>query len=1005
MVAEWISCLEKRPTDRTGEDLDIIYSRLKDLKALEQFHCTVLLQICYYACYQDLEEGITLFRQGDIGCYWYAVLTGTLDVKVSKTGKSEDAETICSLGPGKVFGESVLDDSPRHATVITSEFCELLLVEKKYFRTIWERNKRYLEDIIASPTSSFLGTQEKNGKPPDDNSSDEKHFFAMIAYPTEALMEAGLVLRNKMLLHQSPRLMRDRKHDNVLMSRSFIGSEAVDWLTKVSPIVHGRFHANAMLQALLEAGVIIHVDHECEFKDTDTLYQFAVDANKGQKPGDETYSEEDLVDVLIMLSRSGPDAQLRMALRKPSNERTQDDLSLIYDELVHIKAFQHLSTMVKKELASAFVLESHDRKGTVMFNEGEEGMSWFIILKGSVNVVVHGKGVVCQLNEGDDFGKLALVNNALRTATIETSQDNCHFLRIGKEDFNRILRDVDTNTVRLKEHGQDVLVLEKMNIASIFANEGLRASQTQNCFRYSVMAGTPEKMVEYLLETRVDNTNNFDDQFLNDFLVAFPIFMTTDSLCRELLSNYDRTNSLIIGQDENRNITTEHKVVIKKRVVQMALRWCYLAGNLFLEEKSICMFVEKLMRSLEQDELLNEFFLLRTAILKLHERFPDDVVTDGSLTAPKGRSQHRRMGLADITQGLTEYKSIRGTDQNIFRVFCADHTYTTVALPYNATAQTIVNTAEERVLLGDDCVLCEVKSSGERVPFKPHEICVTTGLSVNGRLFIAPREHLDSLTPTPDQEGPTSSNLTFLESASSKELAYYISQYDYELFNAVNIHEFIFNIFGKENFNQITANLDLLLKRFNEVQLWVETQILLTQQLNKRVYLLKKFIKIAAHCKEYHNWYSFFAIVMGLNSVVVSRLSQTWEKLPGKFRKIYEEFETTLEPSRNHRVYRLLAGKMKPPILPFMPLLMKDMTFTDIGNKTQFDNLVNFEKMRMISSTIRLIQYCRREPFKAEPPSQVKMAQEITIFVRNLHVIDNQRALTQLSHRIEPRKT
>ena len=33
----------------------------------------------------------------------------------------------------------------------------------------------------------------------------------------------------------------------------------------------------------------------------------------------------------------------------------------------------------------------------------------------------------------------------------------------------------------------------------------------------------------------------------------------------------------------------------------------------------------------------------------------------------------------------------------------------------------------------------------ERVPFMPHEICVTTGLSVNGRLCIAPREHLDSL--------------------------------------------------------------------------------------------------------------------------------------------------------------------------------------------------------------------------------------------------------------------
>lgn len=29
------------------------------------------------------------------------------------------------------------------------------------------------------------------------------------------------------------------------------------------------------------------------------------------------------------------------------------------------------------------------------------------------------------------------------------------------------------------------------------------------------MAGTPKKMVEYLLETRVDNTSNFDGKKMN----------------------------------------------------------------------------------------------------------------------------------------------------------------------------------------------------------------------------------------------------------------------------------------------------------------------------------------------------------------------------------------------------------------------------------------------------------------------------------------------------------
>lgn len=49
-----------------------------------------------------------------------------------------------------------------------------------------------------------------------------------------------------------------------------------------------------------------------------------------------------------------------------------------------------------------------------------------------------------------------------RAATIVLKENNCHLLRVDKEHFNRILRDVEANTLRLQEHNKDVLVLERV---------------------------------------------------------------------------------------------------------------------------------------------------------------------------------------------------------------------------------------------------------------------------------------------------------------------------------------------------------------------------------------------------------------------------------------------------------------------------------------------------------------------------------------------------------------
>ncbi|XP_023237795.1 rap guanine nucleotide exchange factor 2-like isoform X4 [Centruroides sculpturatus] len=108
-----------------------------------------------------------------------------------------------------------------------------------------------------------------------------------------------------------------------------------------------------------------------------------------------------------------------------------------------------------------------------------------------------------------------------------------------------------------------------------------------------------------------------------------------------------------------------------------------------------------------------------------------------------------------------------------------------------------------------------------------------------------------------------------------------------------------------------------------------------------------------------------FAILSGLGHGAVSRLRVTWEKLPTKYQKIFEDLQDLMDPSRNMCKYRNLINSehIQPPIIPFYPVVKKDLTFIHLGNDTFVDNLVNFEKLRMIAKEIRQLMNMCSAPY------------------------------------------
>ncbi|KAL1789972.1 rap guanine nucleotide exchange factor 5 isoform X2 [Sigmodon hispidus] len=433
--------------------------------------------------------------------------------------------------------------------------------------------------------------------------------------------------------------------------------------------------------------------------------------------------------------------------------------------------------------------------------------------------------------------------------------------------------------------------------------------------RYVVVSGTPEKILEHLLNDLhlAEVQHKETEMLLDDFLLTYTVFMTTDDLCQALLRQYP-------------SLTFPGCCTIYRNVLDDVYEYPIL------------------------EKELKEF----QKILGMHRRH----------TVDEYSPQRKNKALFHQFSLKENWLQHRGTVAEAEEIFChvyiTEHSYVSVKAKVSSTAQEILKIVAEKLQRAEeDLALVAIMFSGEKHEFQPNDLVISKSLEASGRIFVYRKDLADTL------------------------------------------QELIYFTFSRQGSGEHTVNLSLLLQRCNEVQLWVATEILLCSQLGKRVQLVKKFIKIAAHCKAQQNLNSFFAIVMGLNTASVSRLSQTWEKIPGKFKKLFSELESLTDPSLNHKAYRDAFKKMKPPKIPFMPLLLKDVTFIHEGNKTFLDNLVNFEKLHMIADTVRTLRHCRSNQFGSD--MSPKEQQELKSYVNHLYVIDSQQALFELSHRLEPR--
>merc|ERR1719383_556869 len=196
-------------------------------------------------------------------------------------------------------------------------------------------------------------------------------------------------------------------------------------------------------------------------------------------------------------------------------------------------------------------------------------------------------------------------------------------------------------------------------------------------------------------------------------------------------------------------------------------------------------------------------------------------------------------------------------------------------------------------------------------------------------------------------------HISFLQ-LNSMELAFQLTLADFDIFSEIETTEYVDNLFERDS-----AYGEPALEKFEELvnreMFWVCSEVCSEHNTIKRMKIIKHFIKIAKHCKDCKNFNSMFAILSGLGHGSVTRLRNSWEKLPSKYSKLFSDLQEVMDPSRNMAKYRNLVNSdtVQPPMIPFFPVVKKDLTFICLGNDSKIEGLINFEKLRMLAKEIR----------------------------------------------------
>mmetsp|Transcript_16208 Transcript_16208/g.63201 ORF Transcript_16208/g.63201 Transcript_16208/m.63201 type:complete len:1265 (+) Transcript_16208:177-3971(+) len=195
-----------------------------------------------------------------------------------------------------------------------------------------------------------------------------------------------------------------------------------------------------------------------------------------------------------------------------------------------------------------------------------------------------------------------------------------------------------------------------------------------------------------------------------------------------------------------------------------------------------------------------------------------------------------------------------------------------------------------------------------------------------------------------------------------RKLAEQLCLISHAQFKHIEVHEWLDKAWSKENGEELAPNLVNFINWTNHESAVLAASVL-QPTLSARSQAITQLLNTAEKCVELNNFSSAWSIFSALNGAAINqqRLKASWEGVPMKAIRILHELEVLFNMSNNFLNFRTQLKKVKPPCIPSVMLVTKDLIFMDEGNpKTLKDGSINFELYNMKAQTVLHVRDLQR---------------------------------------------